>query len=174
MEKIECELVQDLLPLYVEGIVSDKTHSAVMEHLDGCKECRDILDRMRVDLKIIQTEEKPGKKVLRYINFVKIWYMFCPLSAVLLLTMDSSYLLYLYEGLLLLICIICAASQLYYKSAWWEPENMEIQEEVRRKTKKKYGKFYISPVWIGMPAFLVYLSLKLPYILNFFKNYIFK
>ena len=38
--KNECSIVQDILPLYVEDMVSEDTAGFVKEHLRGCPECR--------------------------------------------------------------------------------------------------------------------------------------
>ena len=40
MEKIKCEVIRDMLPLYVDDIVSDGTREIVEEHLKDCEECR--------------------------------------------------------------------------------------------------------------------------------------
>ena len=38
--KNECSIVRDLLPLYVEQMVSAETGEFVEEHLEGCEACR--------------------------------------------------------------------------------------------------------------------------------------
>ena len=38
-QKLQCEIVQDILPLYYDGVVSEVTHKAVSEHLEGCEIC---------------------------------------------------------------------------------------------------------------------------------------
>lgn len=45
--KNECMIVRDLLPLYVEGLVSDETRAFVEEHLAGCEDCRKALAQIR-------------------------------------------------------------------------------------------------------------------------------
>ncbi len=39
--KHECSIVRDLLPLYVEDMVSEQTAAFVREHLEACPQCRD-------------------------------------------------------------------------------------------------------------------------------------
>ncbi len=39
----ECNIIRDILPLYVENIVSEDTASLVEEHLEGCAKCREEL-----------------------------------------------------------------------------------------------------------------------------------
>lgn len=43
----ECSIVRDLLPLYVEDMVSADTGEFVKEHLEGCEECRKEYERMK-------------------------------------------------------------------------------------------------------------------------------
>ena len=40
MSKISCHIIQDILPLYVDGIVSEDTKEMVEEHLRECESCR--------------------------------------------------------------------------------------------------------------------------------------
>lgn len=37
--KLQCEIVQDLLPLYHDGVVNTVTQKAVAEHLESCESC---------------------------------------------------------------------------------------------------------------------------------------
>ena len=45
-----CEVVQDLLPLYVDGALKRGSMELVKEHLKTCADCRDRLNRMREPL----------------------------------------------------------------------------------------------------------------------------
>ncbi len=40
MSKISCNAVRDLLPLYIDGVVSEETRSEVEKHLNECSECK--------------------------------------------------------------------------------------------------------------------------------------
>ena len=46
----ECKIVQDLLPLYAEDLVSPETKKFVDGHCEGCRECRGQRDRMCASL----------------------------------------------------------------------------------------------------------------------------
>ena len=37
MEKINCNVIQDILPLYIDDVVSDDTKELVEEHLQNCE-----------------------------------------------------------------------------------------------------------------------------------------
>ena len=44
--KLECEIIRDLLPTYVDGQTSDVTNTAIREHISECHECAEVLRRM--------------------------------------------------------------------------------------------------------------------------------
>ncbi len=54
--KTDCEIIRDLLPLYVDDICSEKSREMVDEHLQECSECREVLDKLR------KTEIESGLK----------------------------------------------------------------------------------------------------------------
>ena len=39
MKEVNCNIIRDILPLYVDEVVSDDTKELVEEHLEGCEEC---------------------------------------------------------------------------------------------------------------------------------------
>ena len=47
MKNIPCEVVQDLLPSYIDGLTSDVTNKTIEDHLAGCEDCRGVLAAMK-------------------------------------------------------------------------------------------------------------------------------
>lgn len=47
MSKVNCEIVKDLIPSYVDGICSRSSREAVEEHVKICGECRESLETLR-------------------------------------------------------------------------------------------------------------------------------
>lgn len=45
--KFSCEMIQDLLPLYLDGVCSEKSKEAVEEHLKECSDCKAMYTVMR-------------------------------------------------------------------------------------------------------------------------------
>lgn len=43
----ECKIVEDLLPLYAENLVSPETAQFIREHCDRCDQCRKLLERSK-------------------------------------------------------------------------------------------------------------------------------
>lgn len=68
MKKINCNIIKDILPLYVDGVVSDDTKEMVEEHLEHCEECKKEIDLMKQELYI------PVEKEASFIkNFKRKW-----------------------------------------------------------------------------------------------------
>ena len=44
---LTCEVVQDLLPSYVDHLTSDVTNTAIETHIRECADCRRILSDMQ-------------------------------------------------------------------------------------------------------------------------------
>ena len=77
----KCYLIKDILPLYVEDMVSVDTCEFVSEHLEHCVECRAEFERMRKATNFIpdadaDTDIMPLKRVKRDL-FVKRLQTIC-------------------------------------------------------------------------------------------------
>lgn len=46
MKTKQCEVIQDLLPLYIDNICSAESQRMVSEHLESCDECKMLYDNM--------------------------------------------------------------------------------------------------------------------------------
>ena len=60
MKSVNCDVIQDLLPSYVDKISSESTNKLVEEHLQSCKKCQDALQSMskEIDEKIIENQDE--------------------------------------------------------------------------------------------------------------------
>ena len=45
--KITCDVIQDLMPSYIDGILSEDSRALVEEHMGTCQECRKMLEIMK-------------------------------------------------------------------------------------------------------------------------------
>ena len=59
MTKINCAIIQDILPLYVDEVVSDETRDLVEGHLKHCERCHQEIRMMTQDLTIPIEKEAP-------------------------------------------------------------------------------------------------------------------
>lgn len=55
---LSCEIVRDLLPSYLDGVVCDASKAAVERHIEECPDCRETLRRMKEPEETAPTEEK--------------------------------------------------------------------------------------------------------------------
>ncbi len=169
MNKQECKIVQDLLPLYIDNLVEEDTKLYIEQHLEVCDECNDIQRRMRegVSVQILNKGNGAEKNIIKYIAKIMIWYMLCPLGVIFLIVLGGGTALRIYEGVLILIALSCIGSEVFYKSTWWDPECIKLQEEIKKEEKKKRGEYYVRPILIGLPAILTILVLNIPRITHY-------
>ena len=59
--KITCDVIQDLMPSYIDGILSEDSKALVEEHMGTCQECRKMLEIMK---------EEQGKEQAQMISSV--------------------------------------------------------------------------------------------------------
>lgn len=64
-EENVCKIVQDLLPNYIENLITEDTKTFIEEHLNSCDECKKIYENMKKDLKTSTVTSK------REINYIK-------------------------------------------------------------------------------------------------------
>ena len=69
MEKIACEIIEDLLPSYLDEVLSDSVKEAVEIHLKSCSRCSERLEELRQQIgKEEQEQQKKGKQFLKKIK----------------------------------------------------------------------------------------------------------
>ena len=135
MEKINCNVIQDILPLYIDDVVSDDTKELVEEHLQNCEICQRVYHETKTDLEndmkvSVQTKEssneandlKNFRKFLKKRKIKKLLSMF-------------------------LVCVLAV------NSAWFGQTD-KVQAEVTNKTGnyKVSGDDYINRVSVHDPS----------------------
>lgn len=70
-KKLECEIVQDLLPMYVDNLTSEYTSNQVRQHLEYCQACQQTYQLMNDDEEERIEYKKDSKKLKRYLKKVK-------------------------------------------------------------------------------------------------------
>ena len=69
--KINCRVIRDILPLYVDGVVSEDTSALVEEHLTECEACRQEAERMKAHLNLPDSGEVEAAEARVIKNFGK-------------------------------------------------------------------------------------------------------
>ena len=76
MEKMNCDIIRDLIPSYVDEVCSQATKACVESHLEECGECRLIAARLRTSALSGEKLEQKGldglKKIKRNLNFQRV------------------------------------------------------------------------------------------------------
>lgn len=62
--KLPCEIVQDLLPLYHDGVCSPESTASVEEHLRSCESCKQILQNICTEIEIPKLETAKAEPLL--------------------------------------------------------------------------------------------------------------
>lgn len=96
--KLNCDIVRDLLPSYVDGLTSKTTNEAVNEHLKECPECTEALKRMKEPEKT-NSEPKAEVNYLKKIRrrSLQKGFIVCAIIVILALAAASFKILYIGE-----------------------------------------------------------------------------
>lgn len=92
-KQLECEIIRDLLPGYVEGLTSEASNREVEKHLKNCAECMEYYRQMNSDINIESEENTENiknafiKTKRMYILNGVFWTM-CILSMIIPLIVD--------------------------------------------------------------------------------------
>ena len=94
MSELKCNLVEDLMPLYIDDLVSDDTKKDIEAHLSECETCRSMCEELKKDINLdireninLNQEESEKLKtdtlnsINKYLN--KIKYIFIIFSITL-------------------------------------------------------------------------------------------
>lgn len=59
MKQIDCDIIKDLLPSYIDKVSSKATNDLIEEHIETCKNCNDKLKEMNkeIDVKPLYSQE---------------------------------------------------------------------------------------------------------------------
>lgn len=69
MKTIKCEVIQDLLPLYVDEVLSEESCEIVEEHLSDCTACTAYCEKLKgADVTLAKTDAAEDKKVIQSIS----------------------------------------------------------------------------------------------------------
>ncbi|MBC8061349.1 MAG: zf-HC2 domain-containing protein [Clostridiaceae bacterium] len=63
---ISCRIVNDLLPIYIEGLTTEVSNKAIQDHLICCSSCYNIYQGLKEDVEVIKEEEVLVPKAAYY------------------------------------------------------------------------------------------------------------
>jgi len=69
MKTIKCEVIKDLIPLYVDDVLSTESHELVEEHFTTCAECKTYCEKLKhTYIPILKNDAENEKKVIQSIH----------------------------------------------------------------------------------------------------------
>lgn len=133
--KTECEIVQDLLLGYVDGVLNAESKKLVEKHLSECEKCRKKLEDIRKDIK---ENENNQKKEIDYLKKIRrksrIKSILIALGIILLILLG----IYLYQ--LITICNISNKAENSLSSNNFYKETTDIIGEGETVVTRMYYK----------------------------------
>ena len=63
---MKCNVIKDLIPLYIDDCCSEESASLVKEHLESCAECKELYEDMKAPTEVVPASAVPKK--LKSIN----------------------------------------------------------------------------------------------------------
>ena len=58
---MNCEIIKDLIPLYIDGCCSEESSEAVKNHVENCCECSKLIEEMKAPADIVAVSEAPKR-----------------------------------------------------------------------------------------------------------------
>lgn len=103
MEKISCSIAKDLLPLYIDEILSEESSQTIEAHLQACESCKREYETMRQEFVFPSTPklQEENKKMLKELKYqLKIKRILTALIAAIITAIIgiSAYLVYTNVG----------------------------------------------------------------------------
>ncbi len=85
--KINCQIVEDLLPLYLDEVCSEQSKQAVEEHLRTCEKCRRLIDSTKVvPIPYVEPDKSSSDRAIKH-GFKKVrirWIISVVLSVLII------------------------------------------------------------------------------------------
>ena len=92
--KVTCNVIKDVLPLYIENMLSDDSCTMVEEHIEQCQECKNYLDEMRTSNEIpVDRNTSPLLKIKSTLRKKKIQTVILSMMfSIMLFVITSAFL----------------------------------------------------------------------------------
>ena len=97
MNRVSCDTIKDLLPLYVDNVCSNSSKVEIEEHLKECYECKSLLEEMQSTVKCVsieceQLDEKITLKKIKKNTWLKSIIIFLIITPVFIyMVLVSNY-----------------------------------------------------------------------------------
>lgn len=65
---MKCEIIRDLLPVYIDKLTSEESNREIEAHMKGCEECRAVLKEMETEIQKEEPMESRNIQPFRKVN----------------------------------------------------------------------------------------------------------
>lgn len=65
---MKCEIIQDLLPSYIENLTSEESNKEIRSHLSGCEECKKVYQEMTAEVGEILKADTDGAELFKKVK----------------------------------------------------------------------------------------------------------
>ena len=73
--QIDCEIIQDAMPLYLDGLSGDVTNEIIEEHLKECEKCRRVCEKLKADReRLLEETRAQNEEAACYLSKKRIVY----------------------------------------------------------------------------------------------------
>lgn len=73
--QIDCEIIQDAMPLYLDGLSGDVTNEIIEEHLKECEKCRRVCEKLKADReRLLEETRAQNEEAVCYLSKKRIVY----------------------------------------------------------------------------------------------------
>lgn len=152
MKTNDCEIVKDLLPLYVEDLLSPESRKFVGEHLPECEDCRNYLEKCLKEVDApVKTPEKLDRKIRRGIRFRMFWYIFWPSLYATCLQFNKSGTLRFFTVCLVVVLFGGVYSQLYMYSVDTDDSKKDFYQRENENIRQGRGMSVVQGLMWSLP-----------------------
>ena len=96
--KKECRIVQDLLPLYIDEVVSKESNDFIEKHLQECKQCKEMLNLLKQEEQVSNIDEKEAiRKFHKKLTYKNLKTLIITLLCIIIILYIGWQLLYVNE-----------------------------------------------------------------------------
>lgn len=99
---MECGIIRDLFPSYIDGLISEESRQAIEAHLEECAECRGYLEAMRKELaseKYVELNKSQAKAEIKVFEKLRRRMFYAVIvTAIVVAMVCTAYESYFCEG----------------------------------------------------------------------------
>jgi hypothetical protein len=89
-QKLDCNIIKDLLPLYIDNMTSQTSNQCIDEHLKSCQECKKVYEQMEQTITVETAPELHEFK--KFLNKIKIKYIIIVLLTIGIIAIGTCFI----------------------------------------------------------------------------------